>query len=377
MIGRRLFSIGLTSVAMVAMSAAVPGGVLGPGSPAAAAEYKEFGADLSRTANSTVKCGDPIPYAFAWGSSSCTWWGIGSATDSSEAAMVPYPGGTVRRVWVKTGPVTGPMKVTVIGLIRAEGSTASPGCCFYRRESQVFTPAPNAVSEIAVNLPVRHELNPITNAWDYDVLALTVLDPSVPVPAHYTGVANPSGLGIASASMYPALEASNPERVDTYALAEFQTLLRAELELGTAGGGGGGGITPDPQPAPDPQPDPVPDPQPDPGPIAPVVGTPGIQKALVRQDKVVADLVCSAGGPCAGTATLTAKRRAQVSAAAQSLMLGKRAYRMAAGATGKVTVKLSAKGAKYVQANRRVPAKLILKNADGSILASKSVTLRR
>lgn len=366
MVSKNLLPMGLMTAALAASALLVPAG------GAAAAEYKEFGADLTRTANSTVTCGEPIPFTFAWGSTSCTWWGIGSATDSTEAAMVPYPGGTVRRVWVKTGPVVGPMKITVIGLIRAEGSTASPGCCFYRGESQVFTPAPNTINEIAVNLPVRHELNPLTNAWDYDALALTVLDPSVPVPAHYTGVANPSGFAIASGSMYPALESSNPERIDTHPLPEFQTLLRAELELGTGGGGDGGGTAPVV-----PQPDPDPDPQPDLDPQVPVVGTPSIQKTLVRDTKVLTDVACSAGGPCTGTATLTAKRRNQMTSATQTHVLGRRTYNLAAGATSRVTVKLSAKGAKYVQAQRRVPATLTLRNAAGAIVANKGVTLRR
>lgn len=367
MVGKSVFPVGLMGIALIGTALLVPTG------SATAAEYREFGADLSRTANNSVRCGDPIPFAFALGSASCTWWGIGSAFDSSEAAMVPYPGGTVRRVWVKTGPVTGPMKVTVIGLIRAQGSTASPGCCFYRGESQVFTPAPNTINEIPVNLPVRHELNPISNAWDYDALALTVLDPSVPVPAHFTGVTNPSGLAIASASMYPGLEATNPERIDTYALPEFQTMLRAELELGTGDGGGGGGVTPDPGPAPNPGPGPVPDP----GPAVPVAGTPAIHKALVRSDRVIADLRCSAGGPCAGTATLTAKRRTTFTSATKQLVLGRRSFALAAGSTGKVTVKLVPKGVRYLRVNRTVPATLTLRNATGGVLSTKSVTLRR
>lgn len=92
------------------------------------------------------------------------------------------------------------MQVSVIGLTRHNESTASPGCCFYHGESQVFTPRANAVAEVAVNLPVQHELNAITNAWSYDTLALTVLDPDVPVPAHSTGQ-YPTGLGIASGAL--------------------------------------------------------------------------------------------------------------------------------------------------------------------------------
>lgn len=324
-------------------------------SAAWATETKTFGADLARPANNTTACSDPVPYAIiAPGAASCTWWGIGSVSDASESHVVPYPGGTVKRVRVKTGPVTGRMQVVVIGLIRSNASTASPGCCFFRRASQVFTPAPNAITEVPVDLPVRHELNALSNAWDYDTLALSVLDPGVPVPAHRTGAA-PTGLGIASGALYPGFDASAPERTSPYSLPEYQVLLQADIDLAER---------PDDKAAP--QPD-VPEAQP---------GAPRIVRAVPGRRGVRADLQCPLGAVCVGDAVLVADGAKLRAKRAKQVTLGRRAYRVEAGRTGAVTVALSKRGRRAVKRASRVRAQLVIRDAARREIARQAVTLK-
>lgn len=316
-----------------------------------AAEYKTFGAELSRTANSSYTCDGAIPYSFRLvPTTSCTWWGIGSAVSTAESFVVPYPGGTVRKVRVKVGAVTGRMQVVVIGLIRQSQSLANPGCCFYRRASDVFTPRANATTEIDLALPVTHALNAQTNTWDYDTLALSVLDPGVPVPASDTGDA--SGLGIGSAALYPAF--TGGERVDTFALAGFQVLMQADIELGAEPGTGGGG-----------------------GDGTAGAGTPRIARVMTPRGRVLADVICDAGGPCTGTARITARRTRATEHAARVVTLGSTRYTVAAGTRKRVTVRLSRAGRNYVKArSSRVRATLQLRNAAGTVIRSRAVTIR-
>lgn len=327
---------------------------------AGAAEFKTFGADLNRPANNTVACSDPVPYAIiAPGAASCTWWGIGSVSDSSEAHVVPYPGGTVRKVRVKAGPVTGRMQVVVIGLIRSNASTASPGCCFFRRASQVFTPTPNAVTEVAVDLPVKHELNALSNAWDYDTLALSVLDPGVPVPAHRTGAA-PTGMGIASGGLYPGFDASSPERTSPYALPEFQVLLQADIELGAK---------PDAKPGAQPATPPAVAP-------APAAAAPRIMGARARGNGVRAQLQCPPGAVCVGDAVLTAGGAKPRAAGARAVTLGSKSFQIAAGERGTVTVRLTKSGRRYLKRRSRVRAQLVLRDVSGRELVRRTVALK-
>jgi hypothetical protein len=64
-------------------------------------------------------------------------------------------------------------------------------CCFPVARSQVFTPQPNAITNVAVNLPVKEDATPppedTTTIADFDTIGLAVLAPGVPVPLYYTG----------------------------------------------------------------------------------------------------------------------------------------------------------------------------------------------
>lgn len=62
---------------------------------------------------------------------------------------------------IRTGPRTGPMVFTAVEAMRSKATSADgrPGgiiCCVASGESQVFTPPPNSVVEVPINLPMKN-----------------------------------------------------------------------------------------------------------------------------------------------------------------------------------------------------------------------------
>jgi hypothetical protein len=198
-------------------------------SGAAPASAVFFGADLRRPANATFDCQvvPSVTFPLASGATTCTWFGTGSATSSRESFNVPAGRGRVVRVAVRVGAATGPMRVIVMRSVRAEGSAVS-SCCRERLRSRIFTPRTNAVTRVRVNFAVRNDRvpNPESNAYSFDTLALSVLRPGVPIPAHDTGITDPLAAPLA-ATFFPAL-APRQLRADAAGTAGYQVLLRGE-----------------------------------------------------------------------------------------------------------------------------------------------------
>src|SRR5689334_11952049 len=147
---------------------------------AAIARALTFGADLTAVADNTGTCA-------LISSSSCTF-----LSGAPGPAFYAPLSGTVTTVRIKTGNFAqGPMQVLVMRSLY-QNNAVDPGhpffaCCFVERYGPVFTPAPNAVTEVVTTLPMVEDPIPppedtVTNARG-DFLALSVLAPDVPVPA--------------------------------------------------------------------------------------------------------------------------------------------------------------------------------------------------
>jgi hypothetical protein len=140
-----------------------------------------IGPDLSQYAD-TYQAGcssepfSPSPLA----ASTCTW--------TSASAQVVPGSGTISQVSVKTGPVSGPMKVVImrIELELAASGGAEPAlktsCCVDVAESEAFTPTAGSITTVPVDLPVELASNPLTHALTVDLVGLSVLEGGVPVP---------------------------------------------------------------------------------------------------------------------------------------------------------------------------------------------------
>src|SRR4029077_14694136 len=115
---------------------------------------------------------------------SCIWVHVPSPTETAlfpgrNISLEPPGTGTVTAVRDAVGATTGPMQVVVMrALYRNTGNPGHPedACCFPVARCQVFTPVPNRITAIRVNLPVREDATPppnnITTIADFDSLAL-------------------------------------------------------------------------------------------------------------------------------------------------------------------------------------------------------------
>jgi hypothetical protein len=213
-----------------------------------AAHAIPFGADLNQPANVNFDCtvlpGPPPAFTPGFtvlpsGFPTCTWMNVGSFNNLRAGSFVAPVAGTVTRVAVRAGPVTGPMQVVVLRAFRDFFSTAVPVCCTEVARTPVFTPAPNGITEIATALPVRADVvpDPINRTVTFDSLALSVLAPNVPVPALDTGSHDPSNFDMPSASVYHPAVGPNQERFISSGVGGFQVLMAADVTPSLTGAG--------------------------------------------------------------------------------------------------------------------------------------------
>ena len=331
-----------------------------------------FGADLNQPANVAFDCTAlPLPNAFGTGfvlvpsgQPTCTWVAVGTVANPQQGTFLVPVAGTVTRIAVRVGPLTGPMQVVVMRAFRDASSTASPVCCTEVGRTPVFTPAPNAVTTVDTALAVRKDVvpDPVNNTLTFDALALSVLAPNVPVPAFDTGRHNPGDFGSPSALVYhPAIGPGQEAFVGSSGVGGFQVLMAADVTPAATGAGpaAGGGTAPAAvrlvQPA--------------------VSVRNGVAPVLIRCDL--------ATGRCTGTLRLQSRRAAGAARAAtipaakvRMLTYGSARISVAAGHQGTVRVRLSKAGRRFVRAHRR--AKVWMNATVGATrIAPTRLTLRR
>lgn len=76
---------------------------------------------------------------------SCTFF-------DGTTAQTPRGNWRVRSVSVRTGPRTGPVRFTMVQALRSRAGAQGIICCSASAQSQVFTPAPNRVTTVPVNM---------------------------------------------------------------------------------------------------------------------------------------------------------------------------------------------------------------------------------
>lgn len=334
-------------------------------SSTARAQVITFGADLNRPVTYRFDCGAG-PGVDAFGGqfiyftnvSTCTWIAAGRNGGQAENSLVPSGVGTVTNVRVKVGPITGPMQVVVLRAIRSALGPVDPmgfdpmgnpvpgpgvnvACCAEVGRSGVFTPAPNAITNVAVNLPVKADIvpNPITLAYDFDLLGLSVLAPGVPVPVHDTG--NYQDItGPASAIYFPAI-GPQQERADTFGTVGYQLLMQADW-VPVQGGVPGGGIV-----------------------------TLVVPVATVQQNFLLLSLACNQATPCVGAlriqnqgaagnavalasaAVQSATRHARAAKVPRPVTFAKSQFTIPPGQTQQVPAKLTRKGKRMLRKSQR------------------------
>lgn len=179
---------------------------LAPGTGVASAAT--FGANLARTPDNAETCVGPNVQLIVQ-ATTCTVESSNIAT--GESGFPPIGEGIVPRVRIRVGPRTGPMQIVLEEALRQD-NPFEPGrpnyaCCTLADASPVFTPAANAVTTVPVNFRVLQSIVPDRNGLYVDQhLALSVLDPTVPIPASR----NPSAV---MGAWWPAWGAVGEQRV--------------------------------------------------------------------------------------------------------------------------------------------------------------------
>jgi hypothetical protein len=209
--------------------------------PVPASASTTFGANLNRVPNNPNTCGsfDPGPaYGYPPGTFDTCSWDFNDV-GTGESVFPPIGRGVISRVRVRVGPTTGPMQVVVEQALRKD-NPGDPGhptyaCCQAVQLSQAFTPAPNAVTSVPVNLSVRQDIAPDPASGYYvdQHLALSVLARNVPIPASSDSNSYLTG-------WFPAWR-SGDERAGGYGTNGYVILFNADWDPAGAGGGGAGG----------------------------------------------------------------------------------------------------------------------------------------
>ncbi len=172
---------------------------------------------------------------------SCTFFGL----DISGAWTSQTPSGSwvIKKARVRTGPRVGPMAFTVVRALRSQAGSPPAGiiCCTMPAESQVFTPAPNSINEIGVNIPVVNTVENIDGepVEVVDYLGISVLSLGSSLPVHVAGGAEP-GASSTTSFFAPAARAGQ-ERLSDGSFGGVTPLINADYEPAGSGAGGGGG----------------------------------------------------------------------------------------------------------------------------------------
>lgn len=203
-----------------------------------------FGANLGvRTANSEATCAYPPYYPVFPGispmGSSCTFFSTATPTgEAAETHVVPLPDpaihgnqkGTITQVRIETGPgAPGPAKLTILRANRAfNGGEAA--CCIGQAESAQFTLNPNTTVYLNTDLPVESKYDAGSRIYSYDILALSVLDSTTPIPAELSG--NYSS-GYCSGGYFPYIQTGQERFTGEYGVCGYLVLMQADLSITT------------------------------------------------------------------------------------------------------------------------------------------------
>jgi hypothetical protein len=162
---------------------------------------------------------------------SCTF--LGNDVSGAWTSQVPRGEWVITTGRVRTGPRVGPMVFTVIRATRSQAGAGALICCRVPVESQVFTPAPNSINAIPVNLPVKNTVDVIEGEpiETVDYLGISLLSLASSAPAHI-----PAGGTSANTSYIAPAVRAGQERIADGTLGGNILLVNGEAQPRTGGG---------------------------------------------------------------------------------------------------------------------------------------------
>jgi hypothetical protein len=194
--------------------------------PAASSQAVTVGAPLDQPVNLNVNC---QVFSEFFAIPSCTLWGNDSA--GAWTSQTPKGNWTIVRARVRTGPSTGPMVFTVIRALRSQAGAGPLICCSSPVESPVFTPPPNSIVTVPVDLPVVNTVQVVDgeSIEVVDYLGISMLDLNSSLPVHQaTSEADPA----ASAGLtyfIPAMRAGQ-ETFEPGSVFGYMPLVNADYD---------------------------------------------------------------------------------------------------------------------------------------------------
>ena len=161
----------------------------------------------------------------------CTIFGVDSG--GAWTSQTPPGNWTITTARVRTGPAVGPMVFTVLRVLRSQAGSPPSGaiCCTAPVESQVFTPAPNTVNEVPVNLPVANIVENIEGepVEVVDYLGISMLDLSSSLPLHRATSAGDPAVSAGLSYFIPPIRAGQ-QGLQAGGLTELVPLVNGEYQ---------------------------------------------------------------------------------------------------------------------------------------------------
>jgi hypothetical protein len=345
-----------------------------------------FGANLNaHTANSNIACGNFNIFQYA-GRVGCSVYTTGNTSnpgDTSATHVIPFPDprangdqhGTIAQVTFKPAPgaPAGPARLSVVEYIRDANSTANPGLAQDIADSANFTMAPGAdgLVHVATNLPARSLYNRNDNSYRYDVLVLSMLDNTTPIPADLNSqflsgwispyVDIPSTQGDLTVPLPSGRQGTgccgfgpNP----FYALGAWyslgEVLMQAELTIHPPPGDGG-----------------------DAGPKPPTPRTPTtFGRGRLARNTATLPVTCALDATCAGLLQLLSQAGAAgAEKSRKPTVYGRARFSIPAHQTARVKVKLTKAGRTLLKRRRSV--RMVARATVGSQVTTTAVRLTR
>lgn len=189
-----------------------------------AAQAVTFGSDLSQTPNLGFGC-EARPYIalggaqlIPTGTSSCMWW---PAPLTAASTYVPVGQGVATAARVRSGPNPAPLRISVI-------SSGGGLCCTHQRSSEIFRPAPNAVTTVPLALSAGSGLDPNRPGSQYsDIVVVSAVGPGT-LPVHDFGVHGSFDTSVPAASfLHPELTNGN-SNTDVGWMDGYEVLLQVD-----------------------------------------------------------------------------------------------------------------------------------------------------
>jgi hypothetical protein len=312
--------------------------------------------------------------------SSCMWWSTeyGATGQIIANTYVPRGSGVVTKVRVREGAAPAPLRFAIV-------SSGSRLCCTTKQVSGAVQPAADAVSEFTVNLPAGSGVGTQDGSQFNDILVVLVAGPgSLPVNdrgAHGFLFGSPANQAQAT-FLHPAL-ALGESNTDVGIMDGYEVLLQydwcgqpmtlANPQLATPPACLGQ-VTP---PAAVPVPPAVPPATP---PLAPLQPTAPLRAnattAAVRANRAILPLRCLLTTTCAGTLRLIPRTATTAAKPKQKPpTYGTAKYRIAAGKSATLKVKLSTAGRTALRQHHKLP--ILLTGGSGASAWTLKLTLKR